>query len=226
VFTSPLCKFRIGPEKEEIITNSEAIASLSPSFDKVICLDDNSPGTLVADFPNLELDDFIQVLEFAYTDDYTTVVPSDSQKVDDSPEADDSQEADDNSMLDGSQEVDDNRMLDDPFVSPGPPSSEAQIPAALPGLRKLAANPFGLTPMSKPLKIKCVRLNLSLHVNIKERDNYRSIFLCHASMYIFANKWKIKRLKRIALRKLAQSISMSSSETEMTKDLVNLVRHV
>lgn len=56
-------------------------------------------------------------------------------------------------------------------------------------------------------------------------DEYTAIFLCHAAMYVFANKYGISCLQELAIYRLRRTLSVFRMYPERVGDVVQLVRY-
>ena len=56
-------------------------------------------------------------------------------------------------------------------------------------------------------------------------DNYEAVFLCHAQLYVFAERFLIDKLRILALDELHASLASFHLFTERTGDIVSLLRY-
>lgn len=61
--------------------------------------------------------------------------------------------------------------------------------------------------------------------NIEPNENFSPIFLGHAQLYVFADKYDIQPLKLLALKKLQQTLALFSPFRERIGDVVELVEY-
>ncbi len=59
---------------------------------------------------------------------------------------------------------------------------------------------------------------------MEECEDYTDVFLCHARVYVFAEKYDIARLRALALYKLQQTFKVFHVYNKRTGDIVSLVR--
>ena len=61
--------------------------------------------------------------------------------------------------------------------------------------------------------------------NRESCEDYTDVFLCHARLYVFADKWDIGPLKRLSLHKLHRTLSVFNLYKERVGDIVTLMRY-
>ena len=62
--------------------------------------------------------------------------------------------------------------------------------------------------------------------NKSSAEVYSDVFLSHACLYVFAEKWDIQELKMLALDELHATLKKYNLYTERTSDIINLLRYV
>ena len=62
--------------------------------------------------------------------------------------------------------------------------------------------------------------------NKSSAEVYSDVFLSHARLYVFAEKWDIQELKMLALDELHATLVEYNLYTERTSDIINLLRYV
>ncbi|KAI4230521.1 MAG: hypothetical protein LQ349_006226 [Xanthoria aureola] len=62
--------------------------------------------------------------------------------------------------------------------------------------------------------------------NQSPQEDYTDVFLSHAQLYVFAEKYDIKTLKQLALENLHASLAIYKLYKERTGDIVDLLRYV
>lgn len=62
--------------------------------------------------------------------------------------------------------------------------------------------------------------------NRESCEDYTDVFLCHARLYVFADKWDIGLLKQLCLHKLHQTLSVFTLYEERVGDIVTLMRYI
>ncbi|KAL8728824.1 MAG: hypothetical protein Q9166_005141 [cf. Caloplaca sp. 2 TL-2023] len=62
--------------------------------------------------------------------------------------------------------------------------------------------------------------------NKNENESYQDVFLCHAQLYVFAEKWKVSKLKTLALENLHETLTHFTLYEKRTPDIVTLLRYV
>ena len=60
---------------------------------------------------------------------------------------------------------------------------------------------------------------------MEECEDYTNVFLCHARVYVLAEKYDIKELCALALHKLQQTLEVFHVYAKRVRDIVNLVRY-
>ena len=61
--------------------------------------------------------------------------------------------------------------------------------------------------------------------NLESCEDYKDVFLCHARLYVFADKYEIAPLRRLSLNKLHKTLSVFRLYEERVKDIVALLRY-
>lgn len=67
--------------------------------------------------------------------------------------------------------------------------------------------------------------NYNPRKNAKKYEDYTDAFLCHARVYVFAEKYDIARLRVIALHKLQQTLKIFHVYNKRIGNIVSLVRY-
>ncbi|MCJ1347306.1 hypothetical protein MMC31_005529 [Peltigera leucophlebia] len=62
-------------------------------------------------------------------------------------------------------------------------------------------------------------------INQGSCEDYTDVFICHAQLYVFADKWDIAPLKRLCLYKLQQTLIFFTLYKERVGDIVALMRY-
>ena len=62
--------------------------------------------------------------------------------------------------------------------------------------------------------------------NLRENENYTEVFLSHARLYVFAEKYDIQLLAMLALENLHDTLALYTLYHERTRDIVDLLRYV
>lgn len=62
--------------------------------------------------------------------------------------------------------------------------------------------------------------------NRDKSENYSEVFLCHAHLHIFAEKYDIQPLKVLAVEELHATLAVFTLHQERTGDILNLLRYV
>lgn len=61
--------------------------------------------------------------------------------------------------------------------------------------------------------------------NLETCEDYKDVFLCHARLYVFAEKYDIAPLKELSLNKLHKTLSVFTLYKERVGDIVDLMRY-
>lgn len=56
-------------------------------------------------------------------------------------------------------------------------------------------------------------------------EDYTEVFLCHARLYVFAEKFDIGSLKTLSLHKLHRTLAEFTLYSDRTEDIANLLRY-
>lgn len=64
------------------------------------------------------------------------------------------------------------------------------------------------------------------HIEDCNSDGAAEVFLLHARLYVFAEKFEILRLKDLALQRLHEALLRSESVPEIVSDISSLIRYV
>lgn len=62
-------------------------------------------------------------------------------------------------------------------------------------------------------------------VNEDDCDDYTSVFLCHADLYVFSDRYGIKALQQLVLQKLHLTLSRFKLHPKRTGDIVDLLNY-
>ena len=62
--------------------------------------------------------------------------------------------------------------------------------------------------------------------NSNEQEDYSEVFLGHARLYVFADKYDIQTLKEFAIEELHATLAVYTLYQERTGDIVTLLRYV
>jgi hypothetical protein len=63
------------------------------------------------------------------------------------------------------------------------------------------------------------------YINWQSREDYGPVLLCHASLYVFSDRWSIRPLRDLVLQKLRLTFSEFVLFEERTGDVVDLLRY-
>ena len=65
-----------------------------------------------------------------------------------------------------------------------------------------------------------------LRSNKASNEDYTEVFLCHARLYVFAEKYDIQPLKELALSKLQQTLAIFTLYPERVGDIISLLKYI
>jgi hypothetical protein len=237
VFRSKQFVFVVGENQAPFTVHAAIIARQSKALDVLINGDMGEASGGKAIFEDIEEDTFIRFCQFAYTGDYTTPdfthIPTIELPHISPPIA----ISYDTSAMDR----DDGRSIEpDPVPDPVPDPEPEPAPV----------DDFGWGSMpkkaKKPKKLsKSSLLRQSLHdqlynaeiirtlsaarcevrQNSDPTEDYTTVFLGHAQLYVFAEKWDIKSLKTLALFKLHKTLTSFTLYAARRPDIVELLRY-
>ena len=242
VFRSKQFVFVIGENQALYTGHAAVIAKQSKALDALIngSMGEASEGKAILD--DVEEDTFIRFCQFAYTGDYTTPdfthIPT-SELPDISPLVTTSYDA-------STTDRDDGRSIE-PEPAPEPEPEPATVPADDSGnwglttnSTKTAKNP---KKPKKPSKSSLLRQTLHDHLydtetfrtalavrcevrqNCHASEDYTPVFLGHAQLYVFAEKWGIESMKALALFKLHKTLTTFTLYSARRPDIVELLRY-
>ena len=112
-----------------------------------------------------------------------------------------------------------------------------------------AADSWGSFPVKAKKKEKKKKSSSRLHTSLKEsfvseydswspdvpsgprsnlypQEDYTEIFLCHARLYVFAEKYDIQPLKKLCYQKLQRTLAIYTLYPERVGDITTLLRYV
>jgi hypothetical protein len=235
-FSSKQFVFVVGEGQTEFSVHAAVISKQSKALDVLI----NGPMAEASDgkaiFEDIQEDTFIRFCQFAYTGNYTT--PEFTYKpavepLDISPSVALSHDA-------STTNRDDTRPIEEPpslepaiDIVPGPEPEDNDITGLEP---KKSENP------KKPSKSRLLRQSLDdklynietirtaftarceVRQNSSPTEDYTPVFLGHAQLYVFAEKWGIEDLKTLALFKLHKTLVSFTLYAARRPDIVELLQ--
>ncbi|CZR51297.1 uncharacterized protein PAC_01172 [Phialocephala subalpina] len=242
VFRSKQFVFVVGENQAAFTVHAAIIAKQSKALDVLIngSMGEASDGKAI--FEDVEEDTFIRFCQFAYAGDYTTPdfthIPI-TELPDISPPAAISYGA-------STTDRDDSRFIE-PEPVPDAPVPAAPVPVQDDPEPEPAPADFGWgsTPKKakKPSKRSLLRQSLhdqlydtetirtilagrcEVRQNSAPTEDYTTVFLGHAQLYVFAEKWGIKSLKTLALFKLHKTLTTFTLYAARRPDIVELLRY-
>ncbi|OBT70605.1 hypothetical protein VF21_10358, partial [Pseudogymnoascus sp. 05NY08] len=231
VFTSRQFTFGIGENNVEITVHAGAIAKQSQALDRLINGPMEEGQTGIARLEDVREDTFVRVCQFAYTGDYETPVfiQRPESGLPDKP-----------SSIWSPPNVDANepgKMVDEPEPEPEPaePEPELNVWSTLGAKRQKKPKKslksrvlrdsfdkidFDIETPQLGAKYRC-----EVRQNSAAEEDYTSVFLGHARLYVFADKWGIEDLRSLSLHKLHQTLRTFTLYSARLGDVVELIRY-
>ena len=218
MFSSKPFVFVIGESQTEFLVHAGIIAKQSKALDVLINgpMAEASGGKAILD--DVQTDTFERFCQFAYTGNYTTPA---SRLVEDSPPI--------NKRKKGTIKPFDSEAVPEPEVSDEswdstPPSEKSKRTVEILRFR------YSLRELLGSLHYKTGKTTLvtelcDVRYNSSVREDYTPIFLGHAHLYVFADKWGVTGLKNLALSKLHQTLLHFTLYDARRPDIVELVRY-
>jgi hypothetical protein len=227
IFRSRQFLFVVGENKAEFTVHADIIGKQSQALNSLVngSMTEASGGK--ATFEDIQEDTFIRFCQFAYTGDYVTPdfthIPS--------------------------IELPHTTAIDDPLVDPTPrPVEKEPTPEPVPIVAIDGFGDWGSPSQSvkkSKKSSKSIRLRQSLdnlvydteisrtifaarcevRQNSNPTEGYTPVFLGHAQLYVFAEKWGIDVLKTLALSKLHKTLTSFTLYAARRPDIVELLRY-
>ena len=240
VFTSKLFTFVIGPEKKAITLHAEAIAKQSPALHALINGNMKEADSGETTFDDVSEETFIRFCQFAYSGDYETPVFTLEPKVPSSTKtlsqrsstADDDAESiveapqDDlaaDPSVESVYEAEDSDSNDSvltfeaKIVAPGDSSGKENISKTRRLRREMDRKDYDIEAARSITTARC-----EIRENSLAEEDYTPVFLGHARLYVFAEKWGIEALKLLTLHKLHRTLIKFSIYEARRGDIAEL----
>ncbi|KAH9206129.1 hypothetical protein DL95DRAFT_316139, partial [Leptodontidium sp. 2 PMI_412] len=201
VFRSKQFVFIIGEVQAEFTVHAAIIAKQSKALDALINGSMKEAFARKAVFEDIEEDTFIRFCQFAYTGDYTTPdfihIPA-VELPDIAPPA----------------------ILDDTDRDE-PVGDKLKKPSKSSRLRQSLHDRLYDTETTRTLSAaRC-----GVRQNSDPSEDYTTVFLGHAQLYVFEEKWGIKSLKTLTLFKLHRTLTTFTLYEARRPDIVELLRY-
>ena len=234
IIESKIFEVTVGREKKPIHVHTEAIAQQSGALNALINGHMMEAQTKSATLEDVDEETFVRFCQFAYTGDYAVPGFLTEEKSD---TASDVQVA-----SDGQARSDSN--IADPVPEPAP--VEEPTPVEEIALEAVVDDWGAWGKPKKPKKpSKKVRLRQSFEerayplpesqkrylkectprVNGSPDEDYTNVFLGHARLYIFAEKWGVDSLKALTLNKLHRTLLTFNLYRGRIGDIIKLVNY-
>lgn len=242
-------RFIVGPQKKTFYAHANLVAQSSDSMNALVNGPMKDASQKCATLEDFDGDTIVRFIEFLYTKDYTVADPDIIQIPSDMYETGEStreKESDQSEVVAESVTEPDivfpskkrerkkkknKRLENDPWqedvlevpAEPCPPPAEV----------------FDFDEAEQPLKSKKHLAWMAFRKKAYVRDqktwvpppdpesleDYTQVFLCHARLYVFSNKYGIEPLAKLSLQKLRLTLSRFILYETRIPDLVELVRY-
>ncbi|KFY95100.1 hypothetical protein V500_02951 [Pseudogymnoascus sp. VKM F-4518 (FW-2643)] len=223
VFTSPQFTFGIGENNVKVTVHAAAIAKQSQALDRLINGPMEEAQTRIARLEDVHEDTFVRVCQFAYTGDYET--PVFIQR----PES---------GLPDKPPNVDANELgeiVEEPEPERAEPEPEIDVWSSFGAKRQKKPKKSSKSRVlrdsfdKKNFDVETPRLGTLYRCEVRQNstaeEDYTSVFLGHARLYVFADKWGIEALKTLSLHKLHKTLLTFTLYSARLSDVVELVRY-
>ncbi|KAN0072416.1 hypothetical protein V8E54_009345, partial [Elaphomyces granulatus] len=208
---SGIFTFIVGSEEQPVQVHCAAIAGQSTALDVLMNGRMKEAQTRSAILPDVQLEDFILFCQFAYRGDYT---PPLYREYDDSEYTTDSDEESDD---DSEGFVD---KLDIKEVKGLMADNKSDLPKHVQLRRDFLAQNFLRGRVRDCLAMEC-----GVTPNRTAEEDYTPVFLGHARLYVFAEKYGVSTLRALALSKLHRTLTYFTIFKERIGDVIALVRY-
>ena len=230
LFSSKHFIFVVGESQAAFTVHAAAIAKQSPALNILIngAMAEASDGK--AKFEDVQEDTFVRFCQFAYTGDYTTPVFIHNPDVELPGVL---------SSLTLSQDVftsdrDDSRPASPVLVPPAPAPEPEEEVVGWESKPKKTKNLSKSRVLRKSFDDKLYDVGIihaisaarcQVRPNSSPTEDYTTVLLGHAQLYVFAEKWGIEALKTLALHKLHQTLASFTLYAARRPDIVELLRY-
>lgn len=229
IIRSEQSTFLIGKDKHPVVVHAAAIASTSAPLNCLI----NGPmvegQTKCAEFPDLEVEDFVRFCEWAYRGDYATpcgeldVEEGDGQAgAEAAPAA-----AGDLTLVSGKkrrQDESDGWGTDLPVKDKKPRVSRGKLTK-----EEFRYNfDYRKYYCNEPCPKRVINRSFKVIINTQPNQSFSPVFLAHARLYVFASIHLVERLKTSILRKLHTTLvgfNLHNNDRRI-QDVVDLAQYV
>ncbi|GAB7347284.1 hypothetical protein MBLNU459_g3370t1 [Dothideomycetes sp. NU459] len=243
IINSKLFTFIVGKDEKAFTVHSAAISKLSSTLDALINGSMEEALKNIAILSDINSDDFTRFLQFAYTGDYTppTAMMTSEEEASSYPPGE--------VPVEPGEEVPAEMAPDDEPVYINDLPSVSRFHHMKKGKKKKVYETWG-TPdgdvMSSSNSIRkenlrsvfnqrvyCPKTPRMLYLktcepvkNSQAREDFSQIFLAHARLYLFADRYGISELARLSLHKLHQTLKGFTLYPARIGDVVTLVQEV
>lgn len=219
---SDIFTFVVGEDKVEFRVHSDVIARLSSTCHALV--NTMSAGQSRSEhLPDVDPVTFTRVCEFAYTNDYTPVAFEGSDLQEDSLSESSWSPPDDESTIASSEELtDDTVAVAQEDLKPTPPRTKPT--SAKDGKEEIEVlDLLDVDDYDAPDGCGS-RINYNPSYNYESSHDVTPTLLCHAKLYVFAEKYDISDLSQLALHKLNRNLLLFTIFTSRVNDILTLVR--
>lgn len=232
MFTSPQFTFDVGENNVKVTVHAATIAKQSQALDVLINGPMKEAQTGIARLEDVDENTFIRVCQFAYTGDYET--PVFIQR----PESGLPDKASSVWPPPNGSANEPGEIVEELEPEPVP---EAEAPVAETddwsfGLKR--AKKHKKLPKSRVLRdsfekkefdVETPRSSAKCRCEVRQNscaeEDYTPVFLGHARLYVFADKWGIEDLKTLSLHKLHKTLVTFTPYSARLGDVAELVRY-
>ncbi|KAL2408143.1 hypothetical protein ABEF95_001363 [Exophiala dermatitidis] len=236
-------RFLIGPEKASIYIHSELVKQHSETLAALVGGGMSEAEKGCAHLEDIDEDTFNRFVEFAYTGDYSVPDPtfkpvSDNEDPSNSPGTPPNHEMEapvedeptnfswgfetKTTISGGRRKVRRNGWTES--------STQGHISEPIPLMQEPG---FGIE--RQPESQQWREFKDKAHIrerpaweprkNLRPNEDYEPVFMCHASLYIFSDRYSIEPLRELVLQKLRLTLSRFTLFAERTGDIVHLLKY-
>lgn len=246
ILNSDQFTFFVGEKKKPIVVHAAAIAEQSQALNTLINGRMKEAQTRSVDFGDVLEEDFIRLCQFAYTRDYTTPSFFVGEEANISPDlkADSTSQASPSVHLPDS--FPDSRLVPPPLpgivdhitvvTEPAEPTadwvddwgvkeSKKKAKKPSPSKRATLRKSFESRSFCSTLPRQSLIDSCEPIANSKSTEDYTTVFLAHARLYVLADKYGIKPLRSLSLHKLHKTLVGFTLYKARIGDVIELARY-
>ncbi|OCK90540.1 uncharacterized protein K441DRAFT_707608 [Cenococcum geophilum 1.58] len=241
IFTSDQFTFFVGEDKKPIVVHAAAIADQSPALNVLINGQMTEAQTGSAIFNDVLEEDFIRFCQFAYTGDYTppmciiedeTSHPTQSCPLESDSEPEILDAPPTPPALEEIRPEEPEEPEPEPVLEPEPQGawysrgSYSQTHRISQASRKVnLRRSFDIKFICSTLPQQRIINSCEAIPNSHAKQDYTGVFLAHARLYVFADKYGIEPLESLSLHKLHATLKSFTLYRARVGDILKLVRY-